>query len=73
MNLGVLVIIIVAVLLIGLLVMPRVRGLIGSEKTTVERRSGADRRQRSIRVPMERRRRGRRADDLAREYVNNLS
>ena len=73
MNLGVLVIIAVAIGLVVLVVLPRVKGLARSEKTTVERRSGRDRRQRNVRVPLERRRRDRRAHDAAQSFVNGLN
>ena len=73
MNLGVILIICAAVVLILLFVLPRVRGLSSAEKTTVERRSGKDRRQRNVRVPVDRRKRNRRAEDAAEAFVNRLS
>jgi hypothetical protein len=73
MNLGVVVIILVAVLLVAILVLPRVRGVASKEKTTVERRSGVDRRQRKVRVPRERRRRNRRQEDVAKTFVEGLT
>jgi hypothetical protein len=73
MNVGVVVIITVAVLLVGFLMLPRLRSLGSSARTTVERRIGDERRRRRIRVPMERRRRRRRAEDAARDFVERLS
>lgn len=73
MNLGVLIIIVVAILLVGILVLPRVRGIVRSEKTTSERRTGADRRQRNVRVPVNRRKCDRRAQDAAKAFVDNLA
>lgn len=73
MNIGVMVIIAVAVVLVALLVLPRVRGVAGKEKTTVERRSGKDRRQRNVRVPVDRRKRPRRAEDAAKTFVEGLT
>jgi len=73
MNFGVVVIITVAVLLVGFLVLPRMRSFASNEKTTIERRSGADRRNRKIRVPRERRRRGRRQEDVAKTFVEGLT
>lgn len=72
MNLAVVVILVVAVALIVLVVVPRVRRISTSEKTTVDRRSGADRRQRRLRVPVNRRKRARRAEDLAEQFVAGL-
>jgi len=72
MNLGVVFILVVAVVLVILLILPRVRGIARGERTTVERRSGAERRRRRIRVPIERRRRARRAQDAARAFVDSL-
>lgn len=72
MNLGVLIIIVLAILLVGILVMPRVRGIARAEKTTIERRAGEDRRQRNIRVPVDRRKRDRRAQDAAKAFVDHL-
>jgi hypothetical protein len=73
MNLLIFIIIAVAVGLVVLLVMPRVHGIGRAEKTTVERRSGKDRRLRKRRVPVERRRGDRRAQDAARSFVEGLS
>ena len=73
MNIGVILIISVAVALVAILVLPRVKGIIRSEKTTVERRSGADRRQRDVPVVVERRKRNRRAEDAAKAFVDNLA
>jgi hypothetical protein len=73
MNIGVVVIITVAVLLVGFLVLPRFKGFASAEKTSVERRSGQDRRQRKIRVPRNRRRRGRRQEDVAKTFVEGLT
>jgi len=73
MNIGVLIIIAVAVGLVVLVVLPRVRGIGGSEKTTVERRSGQDRRRRQVRVRVNRRRRDRRTEDAAKAFVDRLS
>lgn len=73
MNIGVVVIITVAVLLVGFLILPRVRGVGGIEKTTVDRRSGVERRHRKIRVPVNRRRRGRRQEDVAKTFVEGLT
>lgn len=73
MNIGVLIIIVVAVLLVGILVLPRIRGIARSEKTTIERRTGADRRKHNVRVPVNRRRRDRRTQDAAKAFVDNLA
>jgi len=73
MNIGVLLIITLAIGLVVLIVLPRVRGLSRSEKTTIERRKNEDRRKRQIRVPVNRRRRDRRAQDAARTFVDGLS
>jgi hypothetical protein len=59
--------------LVAMLVLPRVKGFLSREKTTVERRSGKDRRQRNVRVPVDRRRRGRRQEDVARSFVEGLT
>jgi len=69
----VLIIITVAIGLVVLLILPRVRGIGGSEKTTIERRSGNDRRLHRFRVPVNRRRHGRRSEDVARDFVEGLS
>lgn len=73
MNIGVVIIIAVALGLVVLIVLPRVRGINRAEKTTVERRSGRDRRLRKLRVPLNRRRRPRRTQDAAKAFVDNLS
>ena len=73
MNIGVILIITVAVGLVVLIVLPRVRGISRAEKTTIERRRNGDRRQRQIRVPRNRRRKNRRAQDVARAFVDGLS
>jgi len=73
MNIGVLLIIAVAVGLVVLIVLPRVRGISRAEKTTIERRKNGDRRKRRIRVPVNRRRKNRRAQDAARAFVDGLS
>jgi len=51
----------------------RVRGLSRRERTTVERRSGVERRRRQVPVAVNRRRRARRTEDVARRYVEKLS
>ncbi len=73
MNIGVLIIIVVTVALVLLVVLPRFRGFASSEKTTVERRSGRDRRHRNITVANDRRKRPRRAEDAARAFVQKMS
>jgi len=73
MNVGVLIIITVAVALVAIVVLPRFRGFASKEPTTVERRAGRDRRQRHVRVPVERRKRARRAEDAAKSFVENLT
>jgi hypothetical protein len=73
MNIGVVVIITIALLLVGFLVLPRMRGFASNEKTTIERRAGADRRKRKIRVPRERRHKGRRQEDVAKTFVEGLT
>jgi hypothetical protein len=73
MNIGVVIIIALAVGLVAVLVLPRVKGFVSKEKTTVERRSGKDRRQRRVRVPVNRRRRGRRQEDVAKSFVEGLT
>lgn len=73
MNIGVLLIITVAVGLVALLVLPRLRGISRPERTTIERRKGGERRKRRIRVPIDRRRKYRRAQDAARAFVDGLS
>ena len=73
MNIGVVLIITLAVGLLVLIVLPRVRGISRAEKTTIERRKHADRRQRQIRVPVNRRRRNRRARDAAQAFVDGLA
>ena len=73
MNIGVLIIITLAVGLVVLIVLPRVRGISRTEKTTIERRKNEDRRKRQIRVPLNRRRKNRRAQDAARAFVDGLS
>ena len=73
MNIGVLFIIVVAVVLIAFLVLPKLKGVARAEKTTVERRSGKDRRQRNVRVPVERRKKDRRAEDAAKTFVKELA
>jgi len=73
MNIGVIIIIALAAGLVVMIVLPRVRGIGRSEKTTVERRAGRDRRLRKLRVPVERRRVDRRTQDAARSFVDGLS
>lgn len=73
MNTGLLVIVTVAVLLVVLLVGSRIRRLVASRRAHVERRSGADRRQVNLPVPIERRRRIRRSDDVDRELASAVS
>jgi len=73
MNIGVLLIITLAIGLVVLIVLPRVRGFSRAEKTSIERRKNEDRRKRQIRVPVNRRRRDRRAQDAARAFVDGLS
>jgi hypothetical protein len=73
MNIGVLLIITLAVGLVVLIMLPRVRGISRSEKTTIERRKNGDRRRRHIRVPVDRRRRNRRAQDAAQAFVDRLT
>lgn len=73
MNIGVVIIITLAIGLLVLIVLPRVSGISRAEKTTIERRKIADRRQRRIRVPVERRRKYRRAQDAAQAFVDDLS
>jgi len=73
MNIGVVLIIAAAVGLVVLIVLPRVRGIGRAEKTTVNRRSGRDRRQRNVRVPVDRRKRNRRAEDAAKAFVDKLA
>ncbi|MGD8441296.1 MAG: hypothetical protein PVG53_12215 [Holophagae bacterium] len=73
MNTGVLIIIVLTVTLVLLVVLPRVRGLARSEKTTVERRSGRERRRRTITVANDRRTRTRRAEDAAKAFVEKIS
>jgi hypothetical protein len=73
MNLTVLIILVVTVVLVLVVVLPKVRGVSRSERTTVERRSGRDRRQRKVRVPVNRRKRARRADDAAKDFVRDLT
>ena len=73
MNIGVLLIITLAIGLVILIVLPRVRGISRAEKTTVERRKSGDRRKRQFRVPVNRRRSNRRAQDAARAFVDGLS
>lgn len=72
MNVGVLLIIVVAIGLVVLIVLPKVRGISRAGKTTMERRSGQDRRQLKLRLPVERRRRNRRTQDAARAFVEGL-
>jgi hypothetical protein len=72
MNLGVLAIIAVTFALVLIVVLPRLRGLGASEKTTVERRSGQERRRIKRFVPLERRKQFRRAEDQARAFVDEL-
>jgi len=72
MNVGVLLIIVVAIGLVVLIVLPKVRGISRAGKTTVERRSGLDRRQRKLRILVERRRRNRRTQDAAKAFVDGL-
>jgi hypothetical protein len=73
MNFTVVVIIAVTVVLVLLVVLPRIRGLASAEKTTVERRSGRDRRQRDVTVAVDRRKKHRRAEDAAKVFVKELS
>ena len=73
MNIGVVIIIALAVGLVAVLILPRVKGFVSKEKTTVERRSGKDRRHRKVRVPVNRRRRGRRQEDVAKSFVEGLT
>jgi len=73
MSVAVFIIVAVAVGLVVLMVLPRVRGFGRSEKTTVERRKNGDRRQRQIRVPINRRRRNRRTQDAAKAFVDGLA
>lgn len=73
MNVGVVTIIVIAVLLVGILVLPRMRGIARAEKTTIERRTRPDRRKRKVRVPVDRRKRNRRAEDAARAFVDRLA
>jgi hypothetical protein len=73
MNIGVLLIIALAVGLVVLIVLPRVRGFSRAERTTIERRKNGDRRLRQIRVPINRRRRNRRAQDAAQAFIEGLS
>ena len=73
MNLTVVIIIAVTVALVLLVVLPRIRGFVSSESTTVERRSGRDRRQRNVTVAVDRRKKHRRAEDAAKVFVEKLS
>jgi hypothetical protein len=73
MNLTVFIIIAVTVALVLLVVLPRFRGFVSSERTTVERRSGRDRRQRNVTVAVDRRKKHRRAEDAAKVFVDGLS
>jgi len=73
MNIGVILIITLAVGLVVLIVLPRVRGIARTEKTTIERRKLRDRRNRQIYIPINRRRRNRRTSDAARAFVEGLS
>ncbi|MEE4273099.1 MAG: hypothetical protein V2I67_15610 [Thermoanaerobaculales bacterium] len=73
MNIGVVLIIAAVVGLVVLIVLPRVRGIGRAEKTTVNRRTGKDRRQRNVRVPVDRRKRNRRAEDAAKAFVDKLA
>jgi hypothetical protein len=73
MNTGVVLIIALAVGLLVLIGLPRVRGIARAEKTTSERRKNPDRRKRQIRIPINRRRRNRRAQDAAKAFVEGLS
>ena len=72
MNVGVLLIIVVAIGLVVLIVLPKVRGISRAGKTTMERRSGRERRERKLRLPVERRRRNRRTQDAAKAFVDGL-
>jgi hypothetical protein len=72
MNLAVLVIIAVTLGLLLIVVLPRLRGVGGSDKTTVERRSGAERRRKKAKLPVDRRHRPRRTEDAARAFVDGL-
>jgi hypothetical protein len=73
MNFTVLFIVVSVFGLVVLLVMPRIRFTSRREKTTVERRSGRDRRRLKLRVPIERRRRNRRTQDAAKAFVDGLA
>lgn len=73
MNLAVIIIVSVAVALVLLIVLPKVRGISRAERTTVERRSGRDRRRQKLRLPVERRRRNRRTEDAAQAFVKGLA
>jgi len=73
MNLGVLIIIAATMCIVLLIVLPRVRGFGRNERTTVERRSGPERRRRKVTVARNRRKRARRAEDAARAFVEKIS
>jgi hypothetical protein len=73
MNIGVIIIIAVTVALVLLVVLPRFRGFAKADRTTVERRSGEDRRKRNRPVLVERRKKPRRAEDAAKAFVEQIS
>ena len=72
MNLTALVIVTAAVVLLLVVVFPYLKSMSGGQRKSGDRRTGADRRQRSIRVPFERRKRHRRAEDAAERPASRL-
>ena len=72
MSLTVLSMVVVVVVLVLVAIAPRVKGMSSALRTMSERRRGNDRRQRRIRVPFERRKKHRRTDDAAEDFVSRL-
>jgi len=62
---------------VGVLILMRLRSksgaMLSSARPTRDRRSGTERRERSFRLPFNRRREHRRMEDAAAEYVNGLT
>ena len=72
MTFVVVAIIAILILLVMMRLSAKARGTGSSVRTTQNRRTGRDRREAKIRVPFERRRRPRRLDDVAADYVSRL-
>ena len=73
MTLFIIAIVAVLVMLVVIRLSSHAKTLTSSARTTRERRSGVDRRQRPVPIRRERRKRPRRRDDIASQYVASLN